>query len=230
MFFISFILLEIYLIISLNKLFSVNGLKLSIDKVIEIFIISSFVKKIINAYNSGPHPISIGLGLLGKDRNSKVVFCKSANTYMCSGDADDYVKIIIDTPNKPVLDIEINNTDSYTDYNIKLQGTRGTFKSNPVSYKCKYINEGENIERSVIAKFLSDENGNPQYCKEKLIIHEESGSYKGTAFDEGTRLFYEDVYNCIVNGGNLVHDAEDAKMVIEVIEKLHSLNPLEKKY
>ena len=33
-----------------------------------------------------------------------------------------------------------------------------------------------------------------KYCGEKLISHEEKGSYNGTAFDVGTEKLYEDLY------------------------------------
>ncbi len=183
-----------------------------------------------NAYNTGPHPISIGLGLLGNDKNSRIVYSKLANTSMSFGDADDFVKIIIETPDKPLLDIEINNTDAFTDYNVKLQGTRGTFKCTPASYKCKYIIEGENPSHTYVEGTLEDENGNPVYCIEKLNFHEESGNYVGTAFDEGTRLFYEDLYRVLTQGGEMKHSAETAKNTVGVIEAVHGANPLPLKF
>ena len=61
-----------------------------------------------NVYNTGPHPIGMALGFVDFDKNAKVVYSKLANTALFAGDADSYAKIIIDTPDKPVIDIEIN--------------------------------------------------------------------------------------------------------------------------
>lgn len=183
-----------------------------------------------NIYNTGPHPIGIALGLLDFDPNMKVAFSSLANTEMSSGDADDYSKIIITAPNKPVIDIEINNTDAYTDYNVKLQGTRGTFKTTTLSYKMKYVVKGENPERPVVETFLCDENSMPKYCSEKLITHEEEGSFDGDAFDIGTAGLYEDMYFALTENRQMRYDLNEYKKIIGVIETVHAENPLELKF
>ena len=182
-----------------------------------------------SAYNTGPHPIAMGLGFLGFDKNCKIAYSK-LDTALTSGDAEDYVKLLLTAPNKPLVDIEINSTDAFCDYNIKIQGSKGTFKSSPTWYKMKYIKDGENPQRPVIEHFLEDENGNPLYCSEKLIAHEESGNYDGTAFDVGTATVYENLYKVITEGADLIMPLSDAAMVISVIEALHALNPLPVKF
>lgn len=183
-----------------------------------------------NAYNTGPHPIGIALGILGFDENSKVIFARLKNTELFSGDADSYCKVILDTPNKPVIDIEINNTDAYSGYNVKLQGTRGTFKCTPSAYEMKYVVGGENPPRPVVESFLHDGNGKPIYCSEKLICHEESGKYDGTAFDAGTRGLYENLYYAITEGQPLYVTPRMAQKIISVIEILHAQNHLPSRF
>ncbi len=183
-----------------------------------------------NSYNTGPHPIGIALGLLDFDPNAEVVFSTHANTEMSSGDSDDFVKIIIKAPNKPIVDIEINNTDAYCDYNVKLQCSRGTYKATVGKYKMKYIVPGENEERPYIEEFLQDSEGNPLYCSEKLIAHEEEGTFAGTAFDVGTENFYKDMYFALTEGKSLRYTADQFKQVIGVIERVHANNPLAVKF
>jgi len=182
-----------------------------------------------SAYNTGPHPIGMGLGLLDFDENAKVVYSK-LDRALTSGDADDFAKIIIEAPNKPLVDIEINSTDAYSDYNIKIQGTKGTFKAKPSAYEMTYIVDGENPERPVIEEFLQDENGNPIYCSEKLIKHVESEKFSGTAFDVGTASLYEQLYFKITEGRPMTVTPEMAAAVISVIETVHANNPLSLKY
>ena len=62
-----------------------------------------------NVYNTGLHPIGIALDLLDFDKNTKVVFSK-LDRALASGDAEDYAKIVLTAPDKPVVDIEINST------------------------------------------------------------------------------------------------------------------------
>ena len=183
-----------------------------------------------NAYNTGPHPFGIALGVLDFDENAQIAFSRLKNTPLCSGDSDDYCKMILVAPNKPVVDVEINATDAYANYNVKLQGTKGTFKSNTTSYEYKYIVDGENPERPVVEEFLQDENGNPKYCGEKLMIHEEKGQYDGTAFDVGTAKLYENLYYTITEGNDLYVNMDMARRIVSVIEQLYANNPMPAKY
>jgi predicted dehydrogenase len=182
-----------------------------------------------SAYNTGPHPIAMGLGFLDFDKNTKVAFSK-LDLALTSGDAEDYVKIILTAPGKPVVDIEINSTDAYCDYNIKLQGSLGTFKNTPTSYKCKYLKPEELPARPVIESFLQDENGNPLYCGENITRYEDEGNYDGTAFDVGTAGVYENLYHVLTENAPLEVSCEQAAMVISVIEQSHAENPLPVKF
>ncbi len=183
-----------------------------------------------SAYNTGPHPIAMALGFLDFDKNTQVVYSK-LDLALTSGDAEDYVKILLTAPNKPLIDIEINSTDAFKENNLKIQGSKGTYVSpNLGSYKLKYIVDGENPAQPVIEESLQDAEGNPLYCSEKLITHEEEGTYDGTAFDVGTAAVYESVYNALTKGDRLFVTPEEAAMVISVIETAHAQNPLEVKY
>ncbi|MBO7215003.1 MAG: Gfo/Idh/MocA family oxidoreductase [Clostridia bacterium] len=182
-----------------------------------------------SAYNTGPHPIALALGFLDFDKNFKVEYSK-LDLALTSGDAEDYVKILLTAPEKPLIDIEINSTDAFSGYNLKIQGSKGTLLSTPSWYKMKYIVDGENPPQPVIEESLQDENGNPLYCSEKLITHEENGDYEGTAFDLGTAGVYESVYNALTKGEPLFVTPEQAAMVISVIETCHAQNPLPLKW
>ena len=182
-----------------------------------------------NAYNTGPHPIGMALGFVDFDKDAKVVYSKLGSA-LTSGDADDYVKILIDTPNKPVLDIEINNTDAYSDFNVKIQGSKGTMKLTPAKYEMTYIVDGENEERPVVETFLCNAEGRPIYCSEKLVKHTEEGEFNGTAFDVGTAKLYEQLYFKITEGRPMTVTPEMAAAVISVIETAHAQNPMPVKY
>ncbi len=183
-----------------------------------------------NAYNTGPHPIGIAYGLLDFDKNSKIVYTKAAKSALCAGDAEDYVKILIETPNKPLIDIEINSIDAYCDYNIKMQGGKGSLKATSTKCEIKYLIDGENPERKPIEESLQNENGYPMYCREQLVKHEEAYEFTSTAFDEGTRALYESLYYKLTEGKCLMIEAEDVVMIVGAIEQLHAENPLERKF
>jgi hypothetical protein len=145
---------------------------------------------------------------------------------LTSGDADDYDKLILTAPGKPVVDVEICSTDAYSPYTLKIKGTLGTFQCTTKEYKLTYIVPGENPERPVQERFLQDENHNPLYCSEKLIKHQEEGAFDGDAFNTGTADFYAQLYGAITENKPMTVTAEMAARIIDVIEAAHAQNPL----
>ncbi|MDY4976506.1 MAG: Gfo/Idh/MocA family oxidoreductase [Clostridia bacterium] len=182
-----------------------------------------------NIYNTGPHPIGFALGFLDFDENCRVVFSKLDHV-LSSGDADDYAKIILTAPNKPVIDVEISSNDAYPADHIKILGSKGTYKSTISSYEMKYIIDGDNPEQKLVLDSMKDENDFPVYCHENLITHEEKGKFDGSAFDVGTMRFYEMMYNKITNNEKMAVTPEHAAMIISVIEQAHAQNPLPVKF
>ena len=180
-------------------------------------------------YNTGPHPIGLALGFLDFDPHTKVAYSK-LGTALTSGDGDDYSKIILDAPGKPCVDIEICSCDAYSDYNIKIMGSRGTYKSKITEYECTYFLDSENEPRPVIEHFLADKDGNPEYCHEDLIKHTESGKFEGSAFDVGRATIYEDLYYKITEDRPLRVTPEMAAEVVRVIETVVAANPLPIKF
>lgn len=182
-----------------------------------------------SVYNTGPHPIGMAMGFLDFDKNLQVVYSKLA-TALTSGDAEDYAKIILTAPSKPVIDVEISAIDAYSDYNLKIQGNKGTFKCTTQKYEMKYLVDGENPPRPYVEEFLHDENNEPIYCSEKLNLHEESGSFEGDAFGVAVERFYKMLYETITSGKPLEILPENIARLIGVIEKVHADNPLPLKY
>lgn len=182
-----------------------------------------------STYNTGPHPIGMGLGFLDFDPNVRVAYSK-LDTALTSGDADDYAKILLVAPNRPLVDIEITSIDAYAGYNLKILGTKGTLKVTPGAYEMTYIVDGENPDRPVVETFLHDDEGNPIYCWEPLVKHVEADSFNGTAFDVGTATLYKQLYDRITEGKEMSVTAHMAAAVISVIEEVHAANPLPLKY
>ena len=176
-------------------------------------------------YNTGPHPVGIALGFLGFDPNTKVVFSRLGRS-LTSGDADDYAKLILEAPKKPVVDIEVSSCDAFSDYNIKIMGSKGCLKSTTTKCELVYIVDGENPEKPVTEGSLKNDAGDPIYCSESLITHKETIDFSGTAFDTGSKCMYDEIYDKIVNGKPMSVTADMAAKVIEVIAKVHSENPM----
>jgi predicted dehydrogenase len=178
-------------------------------------------------YNTGPHPIGIGLAFLDFADDFRVEYSK-LGLGLTSGDAEDYAKIILTAPGKPVVDVEVSSLDAFSDFNIKIQGSRGTYKCTTAEYKTKYIVDGENPERPVILESLKNEEGLPVYCSEKLVSHIEEGKFGGSAFDAAVESYYKMIYENIRDGKPIGIRNEDVAKIIGVIETVHAQNPLPK--
>ena len=180
-------------------------------------------------YNTGPHPVGIALGFLDFDENTQLIYSK-LDTALTSGDGDDYAKLLLTAPGKPVVDVEIISADAYTKHNLQLIGTRGTFRCTPKSYEMTYIVDGENEERPVQETFLSDAENKPIFCSEKLIKHTEEGTFDGDAFNIGTAELYKQIYYRITEGTPMTITAEMAARIVGVIEAAHAANNLPVKF
>lgn len=181
-------------------------------------------------YNTGPHPIGMALGFLDFDPETKLIYSR-LDTALTSGDADDYAKLLLTAPGRPLIDVEIHSNDPYTKHNVKIMGTKGCFLSNAASHwEMKYIVDGENPERPVIDGFLEDAAGNPAYCTEKLVMHEEEGGYDGSAFNLGTEGIYRNLFGVLHGTEELIITPEMGRDTIGIAEDAYLTTPLPKKY
>ena len=180
-----------------------------------------------SVYNSGPHPIAQALDLLDWDPEIRLAF-SSLRTALTSGDAEDYGKLILTAPHRPVVDVEISCCDAFSsDYVFKVQGTRGTYISTNSSYRLKYIPDFSVYpDHPVIREPLKKEDGTPSYCSEPLQFTEEEGKFEGSAFTTAVKDYYELLYGALMEGKPLPLSPENAARVIWVIEGCHAQNPL----
>ena len=183
-----------------------------------------------NAYNTGPHPLGIAAGFLGFSRETAVAYAKLGRTELTSGDADDFCKVVLTAPGKPMVDVEMHSSDPFTDYTLAFIGTRGSYRSTARAYRAKYLTPEENAPQPLQEHFLEDADGNPLYCGEKAVFHEESGEFTGSAFDIGADTIYREVYANLTEGKPLTYTAEDYSVIYRVEEVIHAQNPLPRLY
>ncbi|MBQ7336638.1 MAG: Gfo/Idh/MocA family oxidoreductase [Clostridia bacterium] len=182
-------------------------------------------------YNTAPHPIGIGLSLIDWDPAAQVAY-SHLDMALTSGDANDMAKIIITAPGKPLIDIEVNSADAYAPKQFKILGDKGTIYCGVTGdVSVKYIVPDELEPRPVIRTPLTNPTtGKPAYCGEKLPVHEETIPTGGDTFGSASQIFYDKLYDTIMNGAPLEVTAEKATKAIEIIEAVHAQNPLPLKY
>ena len=115
------------------------------------------------------------------------------------------------------FDVEISSCDAYSDYTYNIQGTRGSLRATLTHIEYQYFCENEMPERRLILDSLENEQGEPVYCRETLNWHKEEENLDGTAFDVGTKVYYDMIYNHLVNGAELVIKPEKIRQQIAVM-------------
>jgi hypothetical protein len=148
-----------------------------------------------------------------------------ANTF---GDAEDYVKLILTAPERPLIDVEISSCDAYPGCVYNVMGTRGGLSGSMTELNWRYFRAGEAPEQHLIKTPLMKEDGSPAYCSENLVWHE--GAWKAdendTPFTTAVRRMYDTVYARLVDGAPLVVTPQQVRKQIAVMRMCHEMNPL----
>lgn len=182
-------------------------------------------------YNTGPHPLDQALRFL--DYDGKVqVFCHmdNANSY---GDAEDFVKVLLKAPGRPLVEVNCNSTSAYPDPTYMIQGTCGSLSGTMSHMDWKYFDPKTAPEHTLVKESMVDAEGLPAYCGEQLDWVSESWDVPpddNDLFKSISKRYYSMVYDVLVNGGELTIKPEQAVQQIEIIEECHRQNPMPVKY
>jgi len=186
-------------------------------------------------YNTGPHPVDQLLRLLDYDGTPEIkCYMDRVNTF---GDAEDYVKLIMAAPGKPVIDLEISACNPYPKHQFNIQAQYGGLCGNDSRLDYKYYVRETAPEQRLTREPIEHPDGTPAYCGEKLEwvekswdINENAGS--GASYVPGeppqspTVAFYEMLYEHMINGAPLEVTPQQVRQQIAVMEECHRQNPL----
>lgn len=180
--------------------------------------------------NTGPHPLDQALDILNYREGMPNIMCKMdrVNTF---GDAEDYVKLILTAPDRPLIDLEISSCDAYPSFTYNIMGSHGGLKGGMNEIRWRYFKPEEAPEQHIIRTPLCDKDGYPVYCSEQLKWYEEEWSTENTGtFTDAVDKLYQMVYNHLVNGAELVVTPQQVRQQIAVIEECHKQNPLSRMF
>lgn len=177
--------------------------------------------------NTAPHPMDQVVDILDMDEMPNVFsVLKRINN---SGDAEDFVKVILTAPGKPLIEVEVNHCDAYSDHIYRVCGSKGSLRATITEMKYKYC-EDKPLPELILSSLKGEDGITPVYCSEELIWHEKEEKFEGTAFDVGTRDYYHNIYNHLTNGEELVVKPEKVLQQIRIMELCHAQNPMPLKY
>jgi len=174
--------------------------------------------------NTGPHPLDQAVNILGFDSDISV-FSKldRVNTF---GDAEDYAKIILTAPGKPLVDVEISRCNAYAGPMYLVHCQYGTLKATMKAIDYKYYNPETAPKQALTLEPLCNENGKPAYCRETLDWTEEHIDLVGSAFDSAVKKYYDMIYNHLVDGAEMEITPYQVLKQFQVIDLIRAQNPL----
>ncbi len=177
-----------------------------------------------NVRNTGPHPLDQAMEFLGWSEDVNV-FSKlqCVNTF---GDAEDYAKIVLTVPGRPVVDVEISSCNAYSPYTYIIQCKNGTLRATMQHIEYKYFDPQKAPERHQILTPLYTSEGLPAYCSETLPWLEKEEDISGTSFNVAVKKYYDMIYAYLTEGIEMPIKPEQVLTQLKVIDKIHAQNPL----
>jgi len=145
-----------------------------------------------------------------------------ANTF---GDANDHVKLLMRTPGKPDIDLEISSCAPYPRPMFALYATRGGLTGGPGGLQWKYFDPKKAPKQQLIRAPLPG----PSYCHEELQFVEKSwkpSQQQQDSFTYMSRCYYDHLYRVLREGAPLHITPEQVRVQIGVIEACHRQNRL----
>lgn len=168
--------------------------------------------------NTGPHFLDQALQLFGEAEPK--IFCHLERT-LTLGDAEDHVKVILQSQGAPMIDLEITSACAYPQETWLVMGTHGSLAGKANALRWKYFDPKKLSKRTVDQQPVHDRS----YNSEKIPWKEETWDLSANSIPEGT-AFYLDLYKTLRKGAPLVITPESVRQQIAVIEECHRLCPL----
>lgn len=171
--------------------------------------------------NTGPHPMDQALTLMGVEGMPTVTCVMDRVTTL--GDAEDFVKILLRAPGKPLVDLEISSCDVYPRYTYHIHGQYGGLTGDMNTIQWKYYRPAEAPAQKLIREPLEGR----QFCSEKLVMREESWTNPhADMYDYMAQAFYQDLHQVLTRGAAPEVPLRDVRRQIAVMEECHRQNPL----
>ncbi len=178
-------------------------------------------------FNTGPHPMDQALGFIGRDIMPNV-WCKM-DVVNSLGDADDFCKVMLSYPGRPIIDLEVCSNSHFNPYVYQVYGTYGSLTGTMNRIEWKYYKP----EEAPPVKLIREPLPGPSYCSDKLEFQSEAWEVPAEEkdlFNSTSARFYDNLYDALTKGTALVITPEQVGQQIAVIEECHRQNPLPRKF
>ena len=181
--------------------------------------------------NTAPHPLDQMIDLWDSFGESfpERIFAK-LDRINNMGDAEDFVKVILEGKDHPVIDLEVTKECLFPTYQYQVFGQNGSLIGNGDTVEWKYYVPAEVTAREVSIAPLEGENRTPVYCSEKLNFYTEKWTCppEASSFDDWGTKYYINIYDALTTGAPIKVKLSQIRRQIGIIEECHRQNPLPK--
>ncbi len=178
-----------------------------------------------NLRNTGPHPLEQAINFFDDEGMPNVVsYIDRANSF---GDAEDFAKVIMSQPGKPIVEVEVTSCNAYADRIFHIQASHGSLMATHQEIHYKYYDPLQAPTRKLIMESLQGPEGAPAYCSEKLEWNEGHLTMEGDAFGAAVKAYYTNMYEHLTKGVPLAVRPEKIRQEIAIIEEVYRQNPNE---
>lgn len=173
--------------------------------------------------NNGPHPIDHALALFGEGEPQ---VWAEARSCLCSGDAEDHVKVILQGEGHPTVEVELTDLFAYGQDRWFVCGTAGGLRGDASALEWKWVDWSATPERPINANPTPDRN----YNSEDLPWQTDTWKPEGTG-DTGAGAtpatqpvfdLYSDLWRTIQEGQPQAITPQSVRRRVAVMEKIRA--------
>ncbi len=187
--------------------------------------------------NTGPHAVDQALCLFGWDKTPEV-FCRMDCRNPFEGDAENHVTLTLWDPDRrrPQIDIDISSLVTYGEpYTYNISGTCGGLIGGARELRWKYFDPARAPQHDMWLWSVDR-----MYNREELDYTEECWTLDGSqtegsvgytleSMQSGPQRIYNNLYDVLNNGAELLIKPEQIRKQIVILEEAHRQNPLPRK-
>lgn len=178
--------------------------------------------------NNGPHLVDYAMEIYG-DGPEPEVWC-DLQRCLCSGDAEDHIKVIVRGAGKPTVEMELSSVVAFGQENWLVCGTSGGLHGTTTKLEWKWVDWSKMPPRPVSDQPTPDRSYNSEQLTWQSDRWEAAGPADGGAGAVPAMApalaLYRDMYESIRNGKPQFVTPQSVRRRVAVIEKCHKLCPV----
>jgi predicted dehydrogenase len=178
-----------------------------------------------NLNNNGPHPLDHAMVLFGEGEPQ---VWAQASRHLCSGDAEDHLKVILYGAGRPTVEIELTSVWPFAQDRWVVAGTRGGLRGHERRLEWKWVDFSGLPERPLDLNPTPDRSYNSEKLEWQTATWEPGGEVQAGGAGapppvDSVQAFYADFHRALCQGAPLVITPAAVRRRVAVMEKIRQV-------